>query len=788
MARHLLRDYVTQNFNTASTTFIGSYLSTIFMRRVLLYSYVGDTNYPINAVGTLLISTADSTPTAAVPTFAGGTRAGISLGSGKEFNVSIPAGTRTVGPADLGRILVLQSTANPQYNSGCYVIDGYDTGTNSYVVDYRSGTTTTGITSISNINNGSTLPLATVNVASTTGFPSSGTFTVPSSTGTQTITYTSTNSTQFLGCTGGTGQIFLGNLVLAINIALPTATLLVTSTTGFPSSGTLFAFSSAGRQTITYTGSTATSFTGCTGGTGNLNAGTNSIGTGASVLVTCNTTTITGGTVALPQSTINVTSTTTATTTVAAGSNGSYLPSGSSTFGTLNVASTTGFATSGTIYVTTNLGIQLVTYTGTTATTFTGCTGGAGFLTTGNAVTAGFAPSGIIYVTNNASAVQQISYTGTTGTTFTGCTGGTGNISAGNTVYYSPSVPRIEPADSMNWYLYEKDSTAANALVQGASNGNTSLQYRGNGTSTTPRIILQSPHPLAWQVRVCHETTNDSGVGTSPISAECALITFAPGFGGNGAGDFAVGGPHLHAPLFFNSNSNNLQGGAVGFGDNQNIPGGTSTMLYRITMVGDTDGYGCTIFGRRPGDIANPRSYMLSYGMCDLEATPLPPNNEARLYSIGSANSQTSGNNLNDISWYPGNISNGGATTQGVTMKSSLGSFAVPVTANASLLGYAVGNGTQGSPIFDGSAGDTPWFGGVELFAVDVISGIFNTWNNSGIANYGFPFFDSRFLGTIPHIREGRANYAEYSLTADQVAQHMRRGVWMLWGGPPVVT
>lgn len=204
-------------------------------------------------------------------------------------------------------------------------------------------------------------------------------------------------------------------------------------------------------------------------------------------------------------------------------------------------------------------------------------------------------------------------------------------------------------------------------------------------------------------------------------------------------------------------------------------------------MVGDTDGYGCTIFGRRPGNLTSPRSYSLMFGMCELEATPLPPNPEARLYVLGSANSQSAGGNLNDVSWYPGNIGTS-SQTQGITMKSAFGSFAVPVTANVSLISYATGSGTQGSPIFDGSAGDTPWFGGVELFSVDVIAGIFNTWNNSGVANYGFPYFDGRFLGSIPHIREGRANYAEYSLTADQVAQHMRRGVWLLWGGPPVVT
>ncbi len=68
-------------------------------------------------------------------------------------------------------------------------------------------------------------------------------------------------------------------------------------------------------------------------------------------------------------------------TTIAAGSNGVSLPTG-----TINVASTTNFAASGTILVTTSTGNHVVTYTGKSATSFTGCTGGTGTMTTGNQV------------------------------------------------------------------------------------------------------------------------------------------------------------------------------------------------------------------------------------------------------------------------------------------------------------------------------------------------------------------------------------------------------------------
>jgi hypothetical protein len=69
------------------------------------------------------------------------------------------------------------------------------------------------------------------------------------------------------------------------------------------------------------------------------------------------------------------------TTTIAAGSNGVSLPTG-----TINVASTAKFPATGSLIVNTSAGPQFVTYTGTTSTTFTGCTGGTGTMSTGGSV------------------------------------------------------------------------------------------------------------------------------------------------------------------------------------------------------------------------------------------------------------------------------------------------------------------------------------------------------------------------------------------------------------------
>lgn len=136
--------------------------------------------------------------------------------------------------------------------------------------------------------------------------------------------------------------------------ALPQANITVDSTTGFTTAGTILVISSAGPQTITYTGTNATQFTGASGGTGTLAIGSTVAQTNAS-------------------------------TTIAAGSNNIILP-----IGTINVASAVGFPVAGTLRIRTrgaSGGIQTVTYTGTTGTSFTGCTGGTGVMSTGDPVT-----------------------------------------------------------------------------------------------------------------------------------------------------------------------------------------------------------------------------------------------------------------------------------------------------------------------------------------------------------------------------------------------------------------
>jgi len=574
MAIHTVRDYLVQNVSTSSKQWAAGYILGIFMRRILGYTYIGDTNYPLNTVGTLLIATPDSTPTAATPTFAAGTKAGINQGTGREFYVWVPPSIRTVGLSDVGRLLVLKSTANSTSNSGVYNITGFEA--------------------------------LNLSVQTTTG---NGVSPI-------TITTTATN----------------------------------TLTTG---------------QTVAISG-------------------------------------VVGNTAA----------------------NGTW------------------------------------TITVLNGTQFTINTTGNGAYVSGGAV-----------VTN--SYIIDYRTMGAAG------------------------LPPQESFDSMIWYLYAADSFAP---VSGNPNTTWPANYGGNGNSTTPRIIMQSPHSLGWQVRLCHETFSDYA-NNNNTQGNVPVMTAIPGFGGNSAGDYAIAGPHLHTAQYYftyiANSTTQYAGNTPGFGDASTTIGGSSffAFQYRITIVGDDTGQGVAMFARRAFDASTPKSFMLAFGLPENEPLPLPTNNAARLFCYGSGlsnnNSNDYGNSANNVGWSPGNVfaSNGSTPDSNLGQGVSQSQGGLPCSSVPSLWTYTTGVGQFNSPGFDGSATDGVWLNATELFSVDIVNGTATTFSGySGVSQTLFPL-EPRIIGTVPHLRAGRSNFGEYSLTTDanHSWQHMRNGVYVTWNGPQVV-
>jgi hypothetical protein len=359
---------------------------------------------------------------------------------------------------------------------------------------------TTATTSIALGSSGVNLPQTVINVASTAGFPTSGTLTVVSGAGNQTVTYTNITSSSFTGCSGGTGSLTFGNSVTSAAPVTQTVTYTgVSGTTqftgclggfgvmntsnavnntgwfvNFPTAGQLFVNTANGAQLITYTNVSATTLTGCTGGSGSMTTG-NSVYTAFS-----------------PASNY---------TSIASGSNGQSLPQTS-----ISVASTAGFPSSGFLYVVTSNGYQTVNYTGTSGgNIFTGCTGGTGTMITGDPVVLCFAPTGTANVFSSV-GVNIVTYTGVTATTFTGASGGSGTMSTGLAINSPTQITTTTPATLVTGQTIAiSGSTGITGLnsswvvtaVNSATNNNFSLNtsifngsYTGGGTVTDHQNVI----------------------------------------------------------------------------------------------------------------------------------------------------------------------------------------------------------------------------------------------------------------------------------------------------------
>lgn len=660
MAIHLCRDYLTQNTTTGNRNWIPSYLAAMFLRRVLLYTYVGDTNFPINPVANLLIATGDTNPTGA-PSFGSNTAAMTS--SGANIEVVIPFSAHGVILSDVGRIIALKSSLYPTRNSGLFFISGLD-----------QGNTTT----IAAGSNNVALPTGTINVASVTGFPTSGTILIGPSTTANPPT----------------------NVSIATTVTLPAGTININNIANLPSpAGTIIVATTAGIQTVTYTGVSGANLTGCSGGTGTANSG-NTV---------------------QPESVLTAS------------------------------ASISGFPTSGSLNISTLGGYQTVAYTGISGSTFTGCTGLTNFLYTG----------GPIYTSNG---IQQISYTGTqTSPTiaFTGCTGGTGTLITSEPVYNKNNYvidyrangdPVMAEGGALpggvNWYVYDKD---LNCPVNGAVNTAGATEYRGSGNSTTPRIILQSPHSAAWQIRICNETQTDYLTNFTVDQ-----VTFCPGFGGNSSGDFQIGGKHLHGAQFWDTSTAGYNT-CTGLGDNSG-----SGPQWRCTMVGDDGGQSISFVGRRPSDATSPEGFFITFGIPDNEPLPTPVDQTERLYALGNGAANNGGNSR---------MSQGALSVGSYVNTSRIQGAAfhlVPISCSPSLWTYLNPVNQQASPIYDASAGDCPFTSATELTSVELVVGVVHTWNDVD-NTIRLPYYP-RVIGQLPFVRAGRTNFGEYTLTSDETS------------------
>lgn len=188
-----------------------------------------------------------------------------------------------------------------------------------------------------------------------------------------------------------------------------------------------------------------------------------------------NLATVAGGDIALDEDI-------SASTTIASGSNGVSLPTG-----TIFAATTTGFLSTGVIFVTTASGVQTVKYTSVTGggtPSFNGCTGGTGAMSTGGAIT------------NNLKLPVSKLHTGAHG------------VDGGAVTSANPLPVGLAP--SLTSILNNATVTASGSMVVSGVGGREvtlGLTITGAVTGTTPSlsITMQEIDPL-----------NQSTVMTSP--------------------------------------------------------------------------------------------------------------------------------------------------------------------------------------------------------------------------------------------------------------------------------
>jgi hypothetical protein len=742
MSVHILRD-----FNPAASGYAASgvppffmpylYGLAIYLNKILGYSVVGNTGFDIN-------NTNSQTFANSVTVAIAGASGGQSLPQ-STINVNTTAGFTTSG------IIYVATSAGIQI-----VKYSGTTATTFTNCTGGTGTMTAGVTTtIAVASNGVALPAATINVASTAGFASSGTIYVITTAGPQLVTYTGIGATTFTGCTGGTGTMNTGNSVSfaggsvtyaqnKIVSAVITGTPVIT--TNFPhgmNTGDYAQITGAGTINISF-GPYQTEVVSPTqlrllahAALGSYTANSQTLvppgmliasGTGASINFAGAPSVYA---VSVPATTRTVVSGTAPTT----GDNGRILVLKSNTYPTKNSG----------IYKITSVNTATNSYTidyrsTDTPPPETGTlnwslyeieTQASNYILfpdyNRTVETVSAATNTIpIQITYNINVVgyfktgQKVNITGVGGNTAANGTW-TITVNGANTFLLDNSVGN-------------GTYTSGGSLFRVGYTG-------GNSLSFNSKILLQSPHPSGWQVRICVEAYNRPG-------AQLGHTNISVGYGGSSQGDFPVGGITTHIEQFLDITVN---GGAY-----SNAAPGSSSNSYapRVNIVGDDSGQSIFMYTR---PVSAGTNGLLIFGIPDNEPTPLSPNAN-RIFVYGSALTGDYGG----IQMRWGSSQNVGFTFRDVNPEM------------CAIAGWANADGVSGtSPVYSANAGDCPFTGTTELLPWELWGGVATDislalpYPAAGQTVYDI---NQRFMGTLKFLRQGRTNFGTFTLSTDNTA------------------
>jgi len=331
------------------------------------------------------------------------------------------------------------------------------------------------------------------------------------------------------------------------------------------------------------------------------------------------------------------------------------------------------------------------------------------------------------------------------------------------------SFPPIESGSlsgSLDWMLFAAESSFATSETF-ADNGGAGNSYQTQGSATYPRTILRSP--MGWQVRICAESADDRW----NIGSWNTGNTFSVGMSGNLAGDFPTGGPHTHGGQYWNDNEPNRRNGQQ-VGMDPLLAGFSSwtSGQWRLYMWGDDQTGSVVAFNR---NVTIGGDAMLWFGMPENEPTPVPPDMVHRLFVVGDSNQNNPG----------GPVWNIGTKNEYSYSGQAFGVSGQPISCVFAPYVIIYENQLPKQQV----DWDDTILAATGLVPVELMAGTWTTQYIRTTPTGQNMILEPRRMGTAPMARYGRDNFGNYTLTTDVNRSwiHTFNGVYMLWGGPPVL-
>lgn len=329
-----------------------------------------------------------------------------------------------------------------------------------------------------------------------------------------------------------------------------------------------------------------------------------------------------------------------------------------------------------------------------------------------------------------------------------------------------PPIETGSLSGSLDWQLWNGEGSFATSEVY-ASNGLASGHYRTWGSSTYPRLIMQSP--FGWHVRLCLESADDRwNIGDWRTGN-----TVTVGMSGNIAGDWSVGGETTHAGAFWDDGVNaSRKGNQCGIDPLLAGFAAWTSGQWRVFMWGD-DQTGSVYFVNRNVTVGS--NAMCIFGMPENEPQPPPARLIHRLFTIGDSQQGNPG----------GPTWNIGTQNEYSYSGQAYGFVNQPVSCVMSSYHIIYTDAAPRAQV----TSDNPVLKATEVIPVELLAATWLTQYIRGNVPGQNMSLEPRKMGLVPMVRQGRNNFASWTTSTDpgRTWFHVNDGMYLPWGGLAVL-